>query len=862
MRPWRTSVPTWVSLVAVVAAGGAALLLGPWWRSGRSTATEATRSAVVERVAEEIAERSGRRSDEPDAAARFYAAKRQPLVPGTDPVAAYREARRRMAAMPRHALALGGAVTGGDAGMAAAPHLAGWEPLGPGNIGGRTRVLLVHPWNPAVMYACGVSGGVWKTVDGGQRWEPLADELANITVNALAFDPADPETLIAGTGEGYFRELVRGTGLPLRGAGIFASSDGGASWRQLPGADGPDFHWVNDLVVSPNDSRRIYAATRSGVWRSLDGGQSWQRVLATQVMGGCLDLAVRADRPTDTLFASCGTFEQATVYRTEVGEGDGAWEAVLAEPGMGRTSLAIAPSDPDVVYALAAFNDPLGREQFDQGVLGVFRSTAGGAPGTWETRVRYDRGSKLAALLLTNPIAASYRECGFAAANVYVTMGWYVNVVAVDPRDPDMVWAAGVDLFRSGDGGASWGAASYWWADEATSSFAHADHHGITFHPAYDGAANQTMFAVGDGGIFRTDNARAAVGSDVDDLCNPRRSRVRFTPLNRHFGVTQFYHGAPFPGGTRYLGGTQDNGTLLGDDGWGHDGWERILGGDGGYVAVDPGAPDIVYAETQWFDFYVSRNGGRTFTSAVRGIGEASSDFLFITPFILDPNVPSRLWAGGRRLWRSDDRASRWSAASTTLDDGGKVSALAVATGMSDRMVAGTDRGTIYRSSRATSASSTTVWEAASPRPGFLTSLAFDPTDPEVVWATYGGFGGAHVWHSRDGGATWAPRDGSGAAALPDIPAHCILVDPHNRQRLFLGTDLGVFVSPDGGASWLVENTGFASVVTEALAITTGSGGRPVLFAFTHGRGAFRVEIPEHDGSAQRPVRRRLPAAP
>jgi hypothetical protein len=209
-------------------------------------------------------------------------------------------------------------------------------------------------------------------------------------------------------------------------------------------------------------------------------------------------------------------------------------------------------------------------------------------------------------------------------------------------------------------------------------------------------------------------------------------------------------------------------------------------------------------------------------------------------------------------MWRTENRAIRWSGASASLGDGGSVSAVAVAPGVSDLVLAGTNRGTIYRSTSALTAGSSTVWQGVKPRDGFVTSLAFDPADPDVVWATYGGFGGAHVWTSGDGGATWAPRDGSGAAALPDVPVHCILADPANSLRLFLATDLGVFVSTDAGATWLVENTGFASVVTESLALTTNDEGKAVLFAFTHGRGAWRVEIVEDDGVDQRPLRRRV----
>ena len=199
------------------------------------------------------------------------------------------------------------------------------------------------------MYAAGVSGGIWKTANGGKRWRPVGDEMTNLAVNALAFDPANPDTIYAGTGEGFFREEVRATSLPLRGGGIFVSHDRGESWSLIPSTGGPRFYWVNDLVISLHDSSRIYAATRAGVMRSKDGGATWARVLLPRVKGGCLDLALRTDKRTDFLFASCGTLGTATVYRKAKAERGGKWTPVLSEEGMGRTSLAIAPSDQDIV---------------------------------------------------------------------------------------------------------------------------------------------------------------------------------------------------------------------------------------------------------------------------------------------------------------------------------------------------------------------------------------------------------------------------------------------------------------------------------------------------------------------------------
>jgi len=758
------------------------------------------------------------REDQPDAAADYYAMKRA----GTDdPHRAYAIAREEMRRMPHLRT---------DANDTR--EIDRWLPLGPGNIGGRTRVLVIDPTQPDVMYAGGVSGGLWKTYDAGKLWDPVADDLANLAINSLAMDPNDHNTLYAGTGEGYFREVQRGTGLPLRGNGIFVTHDGAQTWTQLASTTNSDFHWVNDLVVSSHDSKRVYAATRTGVWRSNDNGATWKRTIETTVMGGCLELAWRGDTAGDYLFASCGTFEQATVYRHKNAESDSAWESVLSENNMGRTSLAIAPSDPNVIYAMAASNEIAPNR--NQALLAVYRSNASGDAGSWTPQVRNTSSDYLSTLILTNPQPATLLQCrGEGNQNQYVTMGWYCNTIAVDPKDPNRVWAAGVDLFRSDDGGRTWGLASYWWASPAASSFAHADQHGIVFHPSYDGASNQTMYAVNDGGIYRTTNPHAAVAMGNTGACEVNRSKVEFVPLNHNYGVTQFYHGAVFPDGRRWIGGAQDNGTLLGDAGEGSDRWSMRFGGDGSYVAIDPVNPEFVYASYQFAHIVRSTDGADQFQTKFQGLND---DFLFIAPFLIDPTQHTRLWTGGRSLWKSNDSANAWIQSSAQMP--GQISAIAIAPNNGALLLAGTNEGSIARNADALNSTRTTTWPTVHPRDGFVSSLTFDPIDAKVVYATYAGFGGKHVWKSVDAGLTWSSID----ANLPDIPIHSLAVDPTRRERLFLGTDLGVFVTTDGGATWNVENAGFAAVVTEWVTIGQGTRG-PAIYAFTHGRGLWRAEL-------------------
>ncbi len=726
---------------------------------------------------------------------------------------------------------------------AADGNLARWSWLGPGNIGGRTRTLVIDPQQTGTMYTGGVSGGVWKTTDGGAAWRPTGDTLANIAINSLVMDPHDHRRLYAGTGEGYFREVVRGTALPLRGGGIFVSTDAGESWSILESTRTSDFHFVNDLFVSSVDANRIYAATRTGVFRSSDAGQSWTRVLPVEASGGCLDLVARPHAASDYLYVSCGTLAQATVYRNMDAAADGAWSAVLSEPNMGRTSLAVAPSNPDVVYALSASNVlPAGGSSY-QGLLAVFRSNEAGAAGTWKAVVRNTSTDRLSTLLLTNPVAAAEVECQFSNQNTFVTMGWYCNAIAVDPTNPDRVWAAGVDLFRSDDGGANWGVASYWWANRTTPSYVHADQHAIVFHPDFNGETNNTLFAANDGGIFKTDEASGEVLRGITTLCNPDNGKIAWQHISGNLGITQFYHGAVFPNGRDYIAGAQDNGTLLGRDDSGVNGWTMVAGGDGSYLAINPAKPSTYYVSSQGANILRTDDGGSTFKIASAGLAD---NFLFITPLMIDRETPQVLWTGGRKLWRTSNAGVSWTAASTTLG-AGRVSAIAVS---GARVLAGTSDGFIYRNDDARSATPATAWPGVQLREGFVSSITHHPYYADVVYATFAGFGGKHVWKSTDAGVSWAPLDGEGDGQIPDIPVHSLVVDPQRPQRLFIGTDLGVMVSTDGGAHWMTEVDGMPHAVTEWLAIAASAEGRS-LYAFTHGRGVWRATLTDT------PVRRR-----
>ena len=303
----------------------------------------------------------GERFDQPREALEAYVQKRLPRGEKQLPIERYFTAKEKIKQMNRFSSAKGknlppqansndaeildpgdgefpngtGGGGAGDGSASTSGALGTWQSLGPGNVGGRTRALVIDPVTPDVMYAAGVAGGVWKTTNGGNSWAPLDDFLANIAVTCLVLDPTNPSIIYAGTGEGFFNADG------VRGAGIFKSTDAGAHWTRLTAtASNSNFFFVNDIVVSNVNSQHVYAATGTGVWRSLDGGTTWTLALnVPSVLGsvtgvrGAMDLVIRTDKPTDYIFVAAGTAfnpgePQSRIFRNTDAGGAGTWDEV------------------------------------------------------------------------------------------------------------------------------------------------------------------------------------------------------------------------------------------------------------------------------------------------------------------------------------------------------------------------------------------------------------------------------------------------------------------------------------------------------------------------------------------------------
>ncbi len=709
-----------------------------------------------------------------------------------------------------------------------------WTQIGPqpivagsNNLSGRVTAIAPDLKNPNIVFLGAAEGGVWKTADGGATWSPLTDNQPSLATSTVAIDPntcggASCMTIYAGTGEEDFSIDS------YSGAGILKSIDGGNSWSlacSTPGATCPFIGnafgtRVGAIAVQPGNGSVVLAAMTNftfsggGIFRSTDSGATW-----TQVIPGIAGTQVVFDPATSTNayaamgypFASTnnGIFKSTdggVTFGTPLGGG-------LPTANVGRVALAFDPQTTGsnaVVYAAIA-----DASTGSTTLLGVFKTSNGGANWT----------------KLTGVPDFCKSQC------------WYDIVFAVDPANSNTLFAAGSatangTLIRSTDGGGTWASVA------GGPTPLHVDHHAMSFFSG-------TMYAGNDGGIWKSTNYTAATAA----------GSVVWTPLNSTLAITQFYPGhAVNPSNENdAFGGTQDNGM---EQFSGSLSWTVNTCGDGGSAAYDRNTPTNVYVNcTSLNPPYIRKSvlGGAagTFIGAVNGINPAD---LSRTPFIpqigIDRNNPATLYTGTYRVYQSTDGASTWTPISPDLSANG-LSAIVtggLSNSNSDVVYIGTGDGQIWRTTNATAgvgAVWTNLTKAPLP-PRSITSISVNGSDPNNVFVAYSGFSGfadqnGHVFESTDGGNTWtdvschvASCGTPGVNDLANIPVNLVaFADKINT--IIVGTDIGVFDSSDGGATWSPLGTGLPRVVVLGADAGRRSG---IVHAATHGRSVWALQLP------------------
>jgi len=660
----------------------------------------------------------------------------------------------------------------------------GWTWIGPGNIGGRTRAVAIHPTTTSTIFIGSVGGGIWKTTNSGGTWNIVNDFMTNLAISQILYLPSDPNVMFASTGEGFFNQDA------IRGAGIFRSNDGGTTWSQLPSTANANFNFVNELAVSP-DSTILLASTGAGLYRSGDLGASWQ-ITTLNFNPGSGPFSVTNMMDVKFIPGSNTNAVASGRIRNAYHSSDGGVSWTLATglvpiTARHRVELGVSVTSPEVVYA-----------SVEEATSATF----------WKS----------------TDFGASYAQA--STPNHLGTQGWYDNAVWVDPTNANHVIIGGISMFRSIDGGATFGG----WGGGG-----HSDQHAIISDPNFNGATNRRVYIGNDGGIYKWEDVSSTVT----------------TTLNNNYGVTQFYGADGHVATGRVFGGTQDNGTKMFTPAFGPQGWTNLFGADGGFSTTDQ-VNNFLYGEIQNLGVHRSNNGALSQTITACGTPTQLTDGCtggarnFIAPILLDPNNPDRLLAGGGNLWLSTNPRSNpantvaWSIIKPSI--GSNISAIAVTKGNSDLIWIGHNNGNVYMTADGTAPSPTWIQRDGVTLPGrAVSSIAVDPLDSNTVYASFGGFEtyfSGNLWVTHDSGATWTNASGTGGGALPPAPVRSVVPHPSVSGWVYAATDVGIFASEDGGNSWQVPHDGPANVATFQLFFMN-----TTLVAVTHGRGLYTIDI-------------------
>lgn len=642
---------------------------------------------------------------------------------------------------------------------------APWTVQGPANIGARINTIKVNPANPDVIYIGYSQGGVWKTINGGASWFPIFDQQSFLAISDIELDPQNPNTVYVGTGD------LNVSGYPFIGDGLWKSPDGGQTWQHLGLTEQ---RIVAKIALHPTNSNIIYAATmglpfernnQRGLYKTINGGQSWQQVLFLSDSTGVIDLEMASDNP-NVLYAAGWDRIRNNKESVVSGQNAGIWKTTNGGQNWTRLENGLPTGDKSRVGLSIGANQPnlLVSVVVDStlDVHGIYKSD--------------DSGASWSALPLDGLNLAFMG--GF---------GWYFGKIYINPFDPNDIFVCGVTVWRSLDGGNTWFQTTPdWWLYEV-----HADAHDMAF------IDQNTCLLATDGGLYRSSD-NGFLWEKIENIPTSQFYRVAYNPFEPDV----------------YYGGMQDNGTSAGnsDD---IANWPRIWGGDGFQAAFHPTDPNIFYFETQNGSIY-GTNDGSFIDNATSGI-DFSDRKHWDMQYLISGHDPETMYTGTYRVYQGLGHLPNWFPISDDLTDGNifgsryhTISTLHESPVDGDLLYVGTTDGNVWRGNPG---SFNWVNISAGLPDRYVSSVKASPSDADRVFVTHTGYKdndfSPRIHRSDDRGVTWKAIAGD----LPNLAVNDIFVLPgHQDSVLFAATDGGVFGTLDGGQHWERLGTGMPVV--------------------------------------------------
>jgi photosystem II stability/assembly factor-like uncharacterized protein len=553
-------------------------------------------------------------------------------------------------------------------------------------ISGRTNSIAFHPTDPLTFYVASAGGGVWKTTDGGTTFQVLTDNLTSLACGAVAVDPVNPSVVYVGTGElNYSLDSYYGVG-------VFKSTDAGASWTKIA-ASSTVGSSISQISIDPVNTNNLFLSGSAGVYKSTNAGATW----TTTSSGGSANcILVNPLRPT-VLFTTTGGYSADVIKKST--NGGASWVTITSglPATLGRTQLALAPTDTAVVYASIA-------NAGNYHLLGLYESTNGGA--TW---------------LLKD-----------STTNYLGSQGWYDNAITVKPSSASAIIVGGLDIYSSTTSGSLLAQRTNW-ATSSSTIFAHADIHFL----GYNGSV---LYCGSDGGVYKSTN-----------------DGTSWTDLNATLSTLQYMSADYDPNSLlRLYGGTQDNNKESSTNGGTT--WNQLTTGDGGYTVVDPVNTNYVYGQYVNGSLQRSSNFGASYIE-IRPSG--SSGGLFYNPYAMAPGDHNTIVYGQADLWKTTSAQTAtssvgWSQIATKTVVGGNVSSIGISAANTGKIYAGTSNGRLL----ATTDTGVT-WNTTTGFPYVTGLSVDVTNDSVCYASFSGFTNGVHVYKTTNGGATWGNVTGN-----------------------------------------------------------------------------------------------------